>query len=142
MPRRQPRDIVFADQEGEFGGRLSLPQHFDCIHGVGWRRPFQFHSVETEKRLAFDRGAQHLQTNGRRRWFSFELMGRDRGRDKDHRFELQFFERVADKDQVTVMDRVERAAEDADFFQAILFVATAYWPCLFPAVNMKLTLTL
>jgi hypothetical protein len=43
---------------------------------------------------------------------------------------------------VAVMDRVERAAEDADFFQTILFVAKAYWPCLFPAVNMKLMLTL
>ena len=142
MPGGQTRHIVFADQEEEFGGRFALAQYFDCLHCVGWRRPFQLHRVETEKRLAFDRGAQHLQANGRRGWFSLEFVRRDRGRDEDHCFELQLFERVEGKDQMTVMDRIECPAKDADFFQTILFVATACGPCLFPAANMKLTLTL
>jgi hypothetical protein len=41
-----------------------------------------------------------------------------------------------------MMNRIERAAENADFFQAILFVATAYGPCLFPAMTMKVRMTL
>jgi hypothetical protein len=43
---------------------------------------------------------------------------------------------------VTVMDGVERAAEDADFFQTILFVATALWAVFVSGGDMKSTVTL
>jgi hypothetical protein len=54
---------------------------------------------------------------------------------------LQLLGSVASKNEMAVVDRVERAAEDTEFFQTILFVAMALWPCLFPALDMKFTVT-
>jgi hypothetical protein len=62
---------------------------------------------------------------------------RHRGRHKDDRLELQLLGGIAREEQVSVMNGVERTAEDADLFQTILFVAMAPWPCLFPAPNMN-----
>ena len=142
MPGGQPCHVVFADQIEELGRGFALAERFHRFHRIRRRWPFQFQAVDDEKRCAFDRGPQHFQSNLSGGRFPLELVGRDRGRDKDDRLEVQLLGRVACEKQMGVMNRVESAAEDADFFQTILFVAMAPWPCLFPAPNMKFMMTL
>src|SRR6266404_1606955 len=116
-PGRERRDVVLADQANEFGVRLARFQRFHRVHGVGWRRAFQFHCIQTKPWLPLDRGTQHFHANlgGRRR--APEFVGRDRGRDEDHALELQLLESIACQDEMRLMNRIERPAEYADLFQ-------------------------
>lgn len=118
MPRREAADVVFSDEIEQLHVRLALAERLDCLDGVGWRRTLKFHWIESKTRFAFDRGAQHFQTDIRRRELLIQFMRGSSGRDKDNFFEIERFERVARQNQMSVMDRVESAAKDADLFQA------------------------
>ena len=117
MPGREPRDVVFTDQIDEFRVRLAIAQRFHSFDGIGRRGPFQFQRVEAESRLAFDRGAQHFHASvgGRRRLV--ELVRRNRGGNEKQFVDLQLFDSVTRENQMTVVDWIKRAAEDADLFQ-------------------------
>ena len=119
VPRRQLGDVIFAEQENEFGIGLALFQHFDGVDGVGGRGTGEFQFVETKARLALDRGADHLhaQISGRR--LLSGLVRRTRGRNEKEAVELQLFQRVAGQDQVPIMNGIEGAAKDADLFQCV-----------------------
>ena len=68
---------------------------------------------------------QHRQSrfSARTRWF---LERRERGRNKDQLIKPKFFARLAAKNQMAVMNRIERAAIDADFAHSNrFFVRTA-----------------
>ena len=142
MPGGQTRDIVFADEVKEFGGRLPLAKRFYSIDRIGGRWAFQFQRVETEKELAFNRGAHHLQTYGWLCGFPFEFVGGDCDWNKDHAVEPQRFGCVVRQNQMPVMDRIESAPKNSDLFQSILFVATALWDVFVSGEDMKLRGTL
>ena len=57
-----------------------------------------------------------------------KLVRRDRRGNKDHALEIELFQCVASQNQVRVMDRIERAAENADLFQFDPFCSHALWP--------------
>src|SRR5688572_9542385 len=114
MPGRQAGDVVFADEKKKFGVWFALAKRLRGIDRVGWRRAFQFERIDGEVRVAFDRGAQHLQANGGRRRLLLQLVGRKRGRNENQARELQRFDRFAGQDQVPMVNRIESAAEDAD----------------------------
>ena len=142
MPGRQAADVVFADQIDEFSAGLALTKCFHGLDRVRRRRTLQLQGVESETRFAFYRRAQHLQPDSRRRRFPLEFVGRERGRNEEHAVEFQRFDRIARQDQMPVMNRIESAAEDADLFQAILFVATALVAVFVSGDDMKLAMTL
>ena len=118
VPRREAADVVFSDEIEQLRVRLALAERLDCVDGIGRRRTLEFHRIESKTRLAFDRSAQHFQTDIGCRELLIQFVGRSGGRNKDNCFEIERFEGFARQNQVTVMDRIEGATEDADLFQA------------------------
>jgi hypothetical protein len=77
----------------------------------------EFHFIQLKLRFAFNRGAQHFQTNLRRRRLQIELVWGSRGGNEEESVEPKRFNCLASEDQMPVMDRIERSAKDADSFQ-------------------------
>ena len=125
VPRREAADVVFSDEIEQLRVRLALAERLDCVDGIGWRRTPEFHRIESKTRLAFDRSAQHFQTDIGRRQLLIQFVGRSGSRNKDNCFKVERFERCARQNQMTVMDRIEGATEDADLFQAKRLFCTA-----------------
>lgn len=118
VPRREAAHVVCSDEIEQLHVRLALAECLDCVDGIGRRRTLEFHRIESKTRLAFDRRAQHFQANIGRRELLIQSMRRSAGRNKNHRVETQRFARFTRQNQMTVMDRIEGATEDADLFQA------------------------
>ena len=116
VPRLEAAHVVFPDEIKQFRFRLALAERFDRFNGVGRCRTLEFHRIESKTRLAFDRGAQHFQTNIGWCELLLQFVRRRGGRDKDNFFEVEGFERIPRQNQVSVMDRIEGATENADFF--------------------------
>lgn len=121
VPSRQAAHIVFSDEEEQFRVRLALPERLDGVDGIGGRWALEFHRIALEARLACDRRAHHFQTGIGRRELLLQFMRRSSSRDKDHFLELERFERVTRQNQMSVMDRIEGAAENADLFQNVSY---------------------
>jgi len=118
VPRREAADVVFSDEIEQLQVRLALAERLDCVDGIGWRRTPEFDLIESKTRLAPDRSAQHFQTDIGRRQLLIHFVGRSGSRNKDNGFKVERFECFTRQNQVTVMDRIEGATEDADLFQA------------------------
>ena len=139
VPRREAADIVFSDEIEQLHVRLALAERLDCIDGIGRRRTPEFHRIKGKTRLTFDRSAQHFQTDIGRRQLLSQFVGRSSSRNKDNGFKVERFEGFARQDQVTVMDRIEGATENADLFQAKrLFGDASTALCHFGWVNRGL----
>ena len=96
--------------------RVFLMQLFDGIDGVRGRLALQFAIIYLELRFAFDRAAQHLHTDFRRRYRSVFVRGKA-GRNKNNSFERKSFQSDARQNQVGVVHRIESAAVNADLLQ-------------------------
>jgi hypothetical protein len=129
VPCREAADVVLSDEIEQLSVRLALAERLDCVDGIGRRRTLEFHRIESKTRLAFDRSAQHFQTDIGCRELLIQLVGRSGGLNKDNFFEIERFECVARQNQVSVMDRIEGATEDADLFQAKRLFCTATALC-------------
>ena len=117
MPARQVRQVVFADEKEEFRVFSLRAQLFHGLDGIGWRRAIEFQPRGRKALFVRDRRVEHLPAHccaGRR---VAGLMRRLRGQNKDHFRETEGLERFAREDQMSVVDRIETAAVDADLFQ-------------------------
>ena len=88
----------------------------DGIDGVGGRGALQFAIVDLKLGFAFDRTAQHLQARFRAR-HRVVLERRNARWHKNDSFEREFLQGKARQNQVGMMNRIERAAIDADLLQ-------------------------
>jgi hypothetical protein len=118
VPRCETADVVFSDEVEQLHVWLALAERLDCVDGIGRRRTPEFHRIEFKTRLGFDRSAQHFQTDIGCRELLIQFVGRSCGRNKDDCFEIERFDCFTRQNQMTVMDRIEGATEDADLFQA------------------------
>ena len=119
MPAGQARDIIFADQNEKLRGWLAFAEGCHGVDRVGRRWPLQLHPIESKKRLAFNRSAQHFQTNVSCCRLPIQLVRGEGGRDENQCLELQLLGGIAREEQVSVMNRIEGAAEDTNLFQNV-----------------------
>ena len=120
MPRRQARNIVFADQIEKFSGRLVKTEHLYGLDRIGRRRALQFHFIQQKFRFILKRDAQHFQTDLGRTQLPLEFVRRGGGRHENQFVEPECFNRLTRQDQVPVMDRIECSAEDGNPFQDVI----------------------
>jgi len=123
VPGREAADVVFSYEIEELCVRLALTERLDRIDGIGWGRTPEFHRIEDKIRLASDCSAQHFQTDIGCRQLLLQFVGRSGSRNKDNGFKLERFECFARQNQVTVVDRIEGATEDASLFQTSVYSA-------------------
>lgn len=116
VPGVQGRDIVLADEVEQFGVRRQLDAQFqDGVDGEGRAGAVQFAVVERETFFARERRGEHGQTLGAgRARRAAQLVRRHGGRDENQMVQGKGLDRVAPEDQVSVVDRVEGAAVEAD----------------------------
>jgi hypothetical protein len=77
----------------------------------------KFLFVDRESRLVRNRGAEHFETDRRVGGLIGLLVRRDSGGHENDLLELQCFQRFTSQDQMGVVNRIERAAVNAEFPQ-------------------------
>src|SRR5919198_552391 len=90
---------------------------FDCLDGVGGRRPPQLAVIYNELRFTCSGRLQHRQSRlwaGNRRT---SFLRRDARWHEDHLVQAEDFECFASENEMTVMNRIKRSAIDSNFFQ-------------------------
>ena len=87
MPGSEPRRVVFADQIEKLGVGFAFAQRLHRVNRVGRRWSLEFHRIEFETRLFFDRGANHFQPSRWPRRLEIWFMRRSSSRDEDHQIE-------------------------------------------------------
>ena len=122
MPGVEARQIIGADEVEDLRVRMLARELLDRVDGERGRRPLQLALVDAEPRFARDRRAQHLEPHRGRRRLLVQLVRRDGCRDEDDFLELQRLQCLAREDQMRVMNRIERAAVDADLLHAALSI--------------------
>jgi hypothetical protein len=115
MPCREAGKVVVTDEVEELPGRVAVKECFSCVDGVGRGRTMEIHRIAFETGLGLKCRAQHFKTNLRDRESLMQFVGRSGGRNKKHLVKKQRFPRFTRQNQMTVMNRIEGAAEDADF---------------------------
>ena len=117
MPGREPGDVVLANEVNQARGWFASSQDFDGVNGVRWRGALKLQGIEAETRLVLDRGPQHFDASVCGGRSLFEFVRRERGGNEEQLVELELFDGITRQNQMPVMNRIERAAEDADLFQ-------------------------
>jgi hypothetical protein len=116
MPAWQPGQVVFANQIVNLRVNFAPPDLFGRIDCVRRWWSMQLAIIYDEADFVSDRRPQHRQSHcraGDRRIFA----RRNRGWNKNYFFQRQLLARFASQDQMRVMNGIECAAIDANFFQ-------------------------
>ena len=114
-PLRQVLQMVGADEVKQFRRRKSFRVIAQCVNGVGNAAAPDFLFVNFIIRPARERQPEQLQADGGGRGFAVRLERRLRRRDEKQPVESEFLNRRLRDQQVAEVNRIKRAAKQADF---------------------------
>ena len=109
-PAEQVEERLGADDQEQLLARDA--QGFERVDGVRGPRAAKFHVGDGEFRMAGDRELDHRVPVRRGGQVGVRLVGRPRGGHEQHAVQTEQLRHVVGEQQVSIVDRIERAAED------------------------------
>src|SRR5438874_113300 len=114
MPLRQRGQHIGTHYEEQLLIGMTMMEFAKCVGSIARSRPVFLQLLDAEGGLTGDGQRQHFDALRERRYMPIQLERRLKRRDEPDFIEVSLFATLLGHDEVTQMDGVERAAEDAD----------------------------
>ena len=116
MPEVKLAQGIHADDEMRVAGRILRPECRQRIHRIGYAAAFGLQRADIQSRVVGHRQAHHGQPVGDRGQRLAHLVGRRVTGHQEHPVQATRLPHGLRHQQMAGMDRIEGAAENADFF--------------------------